>query len=54
MQAECCLILFKLKYQFFQMMLLYIQAYGVGSACGKNMMKETFDLLGNQKKLIMH
>ena len=26
-------------------------AHGAGSACGKNMMKETFDLLGNQKKI---
>ncbi|MBM3452120.1 MAG: MBL fold metallo-hydrolase [Bacteroidetes bacterium] len=25
-------------------------AHGAGSACGKNMSKETFDLLGNQKK----
>ena len=26
-------------------------AHGAGSACGKNMSKETFDTLGNQKKL---
>ena len=26
-------------------------AHGAGSACGKNMMKETMDLLGNQKKV---
>ncbi len=26
-------------------------AHGAGSACGKNMMKETQDLLGNQKKM---
>jgi glyoxylase-like metal-dependent hydrolase (beta-lactamase superfamily II)/rhodanese-related sulfurtransferase len=26
-------------------------AHGAGSACGKNMMKETFDSLGNQKKV---
>jgi len=26
-------------------------AHGAGSACGKNMMKETFDTLGNQKKM---
>ncbi|WP_430907065.1 MBL fold metallo-hydrolase [Maribacter sp. 2-571] len=26
-------------------------AHGAGSACGKNMMKETVDLLGNQKKV---
>lgn len=26
-------------------------AHGAGSACGKNMMKETIDTLGNQKKL---
>ncbi|WP_046746131.1 MBL fold metallo-hydrolase [Kordia zhangzhouensis] len=26
-------------------------AHGAGSACGKNMMKETFDTLGNQKKV---
>lgn len=26
-------------------------AHGAGSACGKNMMKETVDLLGNQKKM---
>ena len=25
-------------------------AHGAGSACGKNMMKETVDTLGNQKK----
>ena len=25
--------------------------HGAGSACGKNMMKETFDTLGNQKKI---
>ena len=26
-------------------------AHGAGSACGKNMMKETVDILGNQKRL---
>ena len=26
-------------------------AHGAGSACGKNMMKETVDSLGNQKKI---
>src|SRR5690606_19293583 len=26
-------------------------AHGAGSACGKNMMKETVDTLGNQKKM---
>jgi len=26
-------------------------AHGAGSACGKNMMKETYDTLGNQKKM---
>ena len=26
-------------------------AHGAGSACGKNMMKETVDKLGNQKKI---
>jgi glyoxylase-like metal-dependent hydrolase (beta-lactamase superfamily II)/rhodanese-related sulfurtransferase len=26
-------------------------AHGAGSACGKNMMKETFDTLGNQKRM---
>ena len=26
-------------------------AHGAGSACGKNMMKETVDSLGNQKKM---
>jgi hydroxyacylglutathione hydrolase len=25
-------------------------AHGAGSACGKNMSKETFDTLGNQKR----
>jgi len=25
-------------------------AHGAGSACGKNMMKETVDTLGNQKR----
>jgi hydroxyacylglutathione hydrolase len=30
--------------------LLVYPAHGAGSACGKNMSKETFDLLGNQKK----
>ena len=25
--------------------------HGAGSACGKNMMKETVDTLGNQKKM---
>jgi glyoxylase-like metal-dependent hydrolase (beta-lactamase superfamily II)/rhodanese-related sulfurtransferase len=29
---------------------LVYPAHGAGSACGKNMSKETFDLLGNQKK----
>jgi hydroxyacylglutathione hydrolase len=26
-------------------------AHGAGSACGKNMSKETFDTLGNQKQV---
>ena len=26
-------------------------AHGAGSVCGKNMMKETVDSLGNQKKM---
>lgn len=26
-------------------------AHGAGSACGKNMMKETLDTLGNQKRM---
>lgn len=30
--------------------LLVYPAHGAGSACGKNMSKETFDTLGNQKK----
>ncbi len=30
--------------------LIVYPAHGAGSACGKNMSKETFDLLGNQKK----
>ncbi|MDI1233665.1 MAG: MBL fold metallo-hydrolase [bacterium] len=30
--------------------LLVYPAHGAGSACGKNMSKETFDLLGNQKQ----
>ncbi len=29
-------------------------AHGAGSACGKNMMKETIDTLGNQKKQTTH
>ncbi len=29
---------------------LVYPAHGAGSACGKNMSKETFDILGNQKK----
>ena len=29
---------------------LVYPAHGAGSACGKNMSKETFDTLGNQKK----
>lgn len=28
-------------------------AHGAGSACGKNMSKETTDTLGNQRKPIM-
>jgi hypothetical protein len=28
-------------------------AHGAGSACGKNMQKETVDILGNQKEPIM-
>jgi len=39
---------FKLKYP--DDVIVY-PAHGAGSACGKNMMKETFDLLGNQKKI---
>lgn len=31
--------------------LLVYPAHGAGSACGKNMSKETFDTLGNQKKV---
>ncbi|TAF56564.1 MAG: MBL fold metallo-hydrolase [Sphingobacteriia bacterium] len=31
--------------------LLVYPAHGAGSACGKNMMKETVDTLGNQKKV---
>jgi len=31
--------------------ILVYPAHGAGSACGKNMMKETFDTLGNQKKM---
>lgn len=31
--------------------ILVYPGHGAGSACGKNMMKETFDLLGNQKKI---
>ena len=31
-----------------------VPAHGAGSACGKNMSKETFDTLGNQKKQTMH
>ncbi len=31
--------------------LIVYPAHGAGSACGKNMMKETVDTLGNQKKL---
>lgn len=31
--------------------LLVYPAHGAGSACGKNMMKETVDTLGNQKKI---
>ena len=31
--------------------LLVYPAHGAGSACGKNMMKETVDTLGNQKKM---
>src|SRR5690606_17264962 len=30
--------------------LIVYPAHGAGSACGKNMMKETVDTLGNQKK----
>ena len=33
------------------MMLIVYPAHGAGSACGKNMMKETVDTLGNQKKM---
>ncbi len=29
-------------------------AQGVGSACGKNMRKETTDTLGNQKKTMLY
>ena len=31
--------------------LVVYPGHGAGSACGKNMMKETFDSLGNQKKI---
>jgi len=31
--------------------LIVYPAHGAGSACGKKMMKETFDTLGNQKKI---
>ena len=31
--------------------LIVYPAHGAGSACGKNMMKETHDTLGNQKKV---
>lgn len=31
--------------------LIVYPAHGAGSACGKNMMKETFDTLGNQKQV---
>ncbi len=31
--------------------LIVYPAHGAGSACGKNMMKETIDTLGNQKKM---
>ena len=31
--------------------LIVYPAHGAGSACGKNMMKETYDTLGNQKKV---
>jgi hydroxyacylglutathione hydrolase len=30
---------------------IFYPARGAGSACGKNMMKETIDTLGNQKKM---
>jgi glyoxylase-like metal-dependent hydrolase (beta-lactamase superfamily II) len=30
---------------------LVYPAHGAGSACGKNMSKETFDTLGNQKQV---
>ena len=31
--------------------ILVYPGHGAGSACGKNMMKETVDTLGNQKKM---
>jgi rhodanese-related sulfurtransferase len=31
--------------------LIVYPAHGAGSACGKNMMKETYDTLGNQKRV---
>ena len=31
-------------------MILYLSCTWCGSACGKNISKETFDLLGNQKQ----
>jgi hydroxyacylglutathione hydrolase len=34
--------------------LIVYPAHGAGSACGKNMSKETSDTLGNQKKRTMH
>ncbi len=33
------------------MNLLVYPGHGAGSACGKNMMKETVDTLANQKKI---
>tara|TARA_B100000780_G_scaffold263270_1_gene217042 strand:+ start:543 stop:1184 length:642 start_codon:yes stop_codon:yes gene_type:complete len=34
--------------------LLVYPAHGAGSSCGKNLSKETVDVLGNQKKQTMH
>lgn len=44
---------FFLEYHYKQCnnLLIVYPAHGAGSACGKNMMKETVDSLGNQKKM---
>ena len=33
---------------------LVYPAHGAGSACGKNMSKETYSTIGEQKEIIMH